>query len=140
MSFYPGRWTTPVSNSSAEFDYDEWCRVGRTQASSQVARDTRNHPVPQEDLSREPEFRTAMGPGSMLLFSSGHLHATAPNSSDRTRFSIDFRTVHREDLSSNRGAPNADSAATGTTIGDFLDCLAFAPIPQEIATLGAQTR
>ena len=41
-------------------------------------------------------------PGSALLFSAQHLHATVPNTSGRTRFSIDFRTVHREDIEGQR--------------------------------------
>ena len=29
MSFFPDYWAKAVPNSSAEFDYSEWCRVGR---------------------------------------------------------------------------------------------------------------
>jgi hypothetical protein len=43
-----------------------------------------------------------------------------PNDSGKTRFSIDFRTVNADDVAAQRGAPNVDSACTGTTMGDYL--------------------
>jgi len=43
-----------------------------------------------------------------------------PNTTGRTRFSIDFRTVHIDDAVAMRGAPNIDSACTGTTMNDYL--------------------
>jgi hypothetical protein len=42
------------------------------------------------------------------------------NTSGRTRFSIDFRTVHIDDVRDLRGAPNVDSHCTGSTMGDYL--------------------
>jgi hypothetical protein len=42
-----------------------------------------------------------------------------PNTSGVTRFSIDFRTVHLDDAAAKRGAPNIDSACTGTVMRDF---------------------
>jgi hypothetical protein len=58
--------------------------------------------------------------GGILLFSAAQMHSTVPNSTGRTRFSIDFRTVHRGDAEQFRGAPNVDSACTGTTMNDYL--------------------
>jgi hypothetical protein len=58
--------------------------------------------------------------GGITLFSAAQMHSTVPNTSGRTRFSIDFRTVHLDDAATRRGAPNLDSACTGTTMGDYL--------------------
>jgi hypothetical protein len=58
-----------------------------------------------------------------------------PNTSGRTRLSIDFRTVHADDLAARRGAPNLDSHCTGTTIGDYLRVTDLSHVPPEIAAL-----
>jgi hypothetical protein len=128
MSFFPEYWDKPVPNSSADFDYGEWCRVGRTMATSQVKEDTRKHPLPLAQVETRSELRIAGTKGDMILFSAAQLHSTAPNQSGLTRFSIDFRTINLDDLDNGRGAPNIDSQATGTTLGDFLRASDFEPI------------
>ncbi|HLJ56274.1 MAG TPA: hypothetical protein VKT77_14630 [Chthonomonadaceae bacterium] len=129
LAFYPGVWARPVANSSGDFDYDEWCRVGRAVAGSQVTVDTRNHPLPLEPLPADAEMRLTIGAGDLVLFSGAHLHATVPNGSGLTRFSFDFRTVNAEDIRLGAGAPNVDCRATGTTLGDFIRASDFSPVP-----------
>jgi hypothetical protein len=119
MGMFPSYWNRPIANTSADFDYDEWCRVGRQQAASQVDVDTRKHPLPSETVKGDP-MCMGLGVGTILIFSSAHLHATMPNTSGKTRFSVDFRTVNEEDVRAGRGAPNVDCRALGTTLGDFL--------------------
>ena len=106
MAFYPSYWDRALANSSADFDYGEWVRVGRAQAVS----------------------RYGARMGDAIVFSAAQLHATAPNTSGATRFSMDFRTVHIDDLQSGRGAPNIDSRARGSTLGDFLRVSDFSPL------------
>ena len=65
------------------------------------------------------------------MFSAAHLHSTVPNTSERTRLSIDFRTVHLDELIDG-GAPNLDSASTGTTIRDYVRGTDFDLVPDEI--------
>lgn len=138
MSMFPEYWTRAVPNSSDAFDYDEWCRVGRQQATSQTRVDTRKHPLPLDAIDTRSDLRICGMPGDVLMFSSAHLHSTAPNTSGRTRFSIDFRTLHLDDLAAGRGAPNVDARARGTTLGDFLRGGDFAKIaPDLIAREGA---
>jgi hypothetical protein len=50
MALYPGYFRKPVQNSSNTFDYDEWCNVGRNQAVANVKVDTRNHPLPTQNI------------------------------------------------------------------------------------------
>ena len=128
MSFYADYWTKPLANSSAEFDYGEWCRVGRTLATSQIETDTRKHPLPQSAPDKSSEIRINGTSGDVIVFSSSHLHETVANESEVTRFSIDFRTIALSDIESGRGAPNVDTRATGSTLGDFLRGSDFAPI------------
>lgn len=132
MSMFPEYWSTPVANSSAEFDYEEWCTVGRQQATSQVKQDTRKHPLPLAPVETRSDMRFSGAPGDVFLFSAAHLHSTAENSSGSTRFSLDFRTVSLDDLQAGRGAPNVDGAATGTTLGDFLRASDFQQIDADL--------
>lgn len=125
MSMLPGYWDQPVANSSGDFDYGEWCSVGRKLAAVQGKVDTRKHPLPSEAVRMDSELRIAGTTGDMLIFSAAQLHATAPNESGVTRFSIDFRTVSHSDLQERRGAPNVDTKARGTTLGDFLSATDF---------------
>jgi hypothetical protein len=120
MSFYPEYWNKNISNSSSCFDYEEWCAVGRQQAATQVNEDARKHPLPLETVSDVSELRIAASMGDLTLFSAAHLHATVPNNSGLTRFSIDFRTVFEDDLLKGNGAPDVDNASTGTTLIDYL--------------------
>jgi len=60
------------------------------------------------------------------------MHSSVPNDSGRTRFSIDFRTVHLGDVLARRGAPNFDSECTGTTMRDYLRLSDLAHIPEEV--------
>ena len=60
------------------------------------------------------------------------MHSSVPNTSGRTRFSIDFRTVNIDDVIAHRGAPNVDSECTGTTMGDYLRGTDLAHVPEEL--------
>jgi hypothetical protein len=132
MSMYPGYWSRPIPNSSQEFDYQEWCAIGRKMAVGQVGTDSRRHPLPTEEVRSDSESRFVLSSGEVMLFSASHLHATAPNTSGKTRFSIDFRTVHVDDLVNRRGARNIDNRSTGTTLGDFLHARDFSPIEPHV--------
>ena len=67
-----------------------------------------------------------------MLFSSNQLHASVPNTSGVTRFSVDFRTVHGEDAKIGRGATLVDAASTGSAIGDFLRGSDLEPLPEDL--------
>ncbi len=61
--------------------------------------------------------------------------ATQLYTSGVTRFSIDFRTVHFDDVVEKRGAPNIDAACTGTVMRDFLRGTDFARLPDDIVAM-----
>jgi hypothetical protein len=131
LAFYPSYWSRPIRNSSHGFDYDEWVRVGRAAATKEVGTDTRKHPLPTEPIDEAAEMRMVFRSAESVLFSASHLHATVPNTSGKTRFSLDFRTVHLDDLASGAASPNIDNASIGTTLGDFIRASDFSPIPRE---------
>jgi hypothetical protein len=132
MAFHLRYFGEPIKNSSADYDYAEWNRTGRQQAATQVKKETRKQPTAEEPLELEPQVRVVAAVGGPLIFSAAHLHSTVPNTTDRTRFSIDFRTVSLDDLSSGAGAVNVDANCTGTTLRDFLRASDLAPLPEEI--------
>ena len=135
MAFHTRYFAESVKNSSADYDYEEWSRTGRQQAAAQVKKETRKQPSAEEPLELEPQVRVVAAVGAPLVFSAAHLHSTVPNTTDRTRFSIDFRTVNIDDLAEGHGAPNIDSACTGTTLRDFLRASDLEPLPDEIVAM-----
>jgi hypothetical protein len=131
MAVHPVHWARPLRNSSAEYNYQEWNRVSRYQAAQQIGVDSRRQPHALEPVHKEPEIRLLPPPAGLMLFSGAQLHSTVPNTSGRTRFSIDFRTVHLDDVAAQRGAPNIDSRCTGTTMQDYLRCTDLVHLPPE---------
>ena len=70
--------------------------------------------------------------GGVMVFSGQQLHATATNTTEVTRFSVDFRTVHRGDLEHGVGAPRSDAHCTGTSLRDFLSCIDLQQLPADV--------
>jgi hypothetical protein len=132
MAFHPQYWNTALPNTSPGFDPYVWNATGRKDAAKFIHSDNRNHPAPVDPIPGEPQVRVVGEPSSMLLFSAAQLHSTVPNTSGRTRYSVDFRTLSLDDLVSGRGAANVDNASTGTTLRDFLRASDFTPVPEEI--------
>ncbi|MDZ8134453.1 MAG: hypothetical protein RM049_04020 [Nostoc sp. DedQUE04] len=128
MAFHPRYWSQPVKNTSRDYDYAQWTKESRKNAAQHIKTDTRKQPHAEETLEMEPQLRLITQVGGMILFSGAQMHSTIPNTSGYTRFSIDFRTVHFDDVIAQKGAPNIDSACTGTSLGDFLRGTDFYPI------------
>jgi hypothetical protein len=130
MAFHTRYWSTPVPNESSEFSYYEYVQTARKDAAKHVKKDTRKQPHAIGPVEREPEVRVITRAGGMLIFSGAHLHSTVPNTTGRTRFSIDFRTVHLDDVTGKKGALNLDSACTGTALRDFLRVSDLSRLPE----------
>jgi hypothetical protein len=120
MAFHPRYWDEGIANSSDGYNYYEWNATSRKDAAKHVKKDTRVQPKAEEPLEANPQVRIVCPVGGVVIFSAAHMHSTVENTSGETRFSIDFRTVHRGDLEARRGAPNVDSACTGTSLRDFM--------------------
>jgi hypothetical protein len=134
MAFHPRYWTRPLRNGSSRYNYYEWTRTSRQTAAQHIKTDTRDQPKPEEPVELDPQVRVVPESGGILLFSGNQLHSTVPNTSGRTRFSIDFRTVNIADVADGREAPNIDSACTGTTLRDFLRATDLQRVDEEIAS------
>lgn len=132
MAFHPRYWDQPVRNGSSGYNYQEWVRTSRFNAAQHVKADTRKQPHAEEPIELDPQVRIVPPVGGIIVFSAAQMHSTVPNATGRTRFSIDFRTVHLDDVVALKGAPNVDSACTGTTMNDYLRGTDLSHISDEI--------
>ena len=119
LAFYPSCFDKEVPNNSEDFDAYKWNAEGRKNAGKYIDSDPRPHPRFQGESLEDPQILVG-DPASLLVFSAQHLHATVPNDSGETRFSIDFRSVHRQDIVDHKGAHLSDNRSTGTTLRDFM--------------------
>ncbi|MFZ2168448.1 MAG: hypothetical protein WAW61_02310 [Methylococcaceae bacterium] len=133
MAFHPQYWTQPVKNSSAGYNYYIWNKIHRGEnVAKMIKEDPRPLPRPTEPMELDPQIRLICPVGGMVLFSAQQMHSSVPNTSGVTRFSIDFRTVHIDDVAAKRGAPNIDTECTGTVMRDYHRGTDLSRIPDEI--------
>jgi hypothetical protein len=108
IAFYPGYWSRPIANTSENWDLDairERRRTGERDEDLPIV------PEPTEPVDEDSELRIVIEPGDLLCFSGAHLHASVPNVSGETRFSVELRTVNLDDVRRDRGAPALDGRA-----------------------------
>jgi hypothetical protein len=137
MAFHQDYFDRAVPNSSSTYNYYEWNTKHRAAAASNVGRDTRPLPGPTDaaDLDLRNPLVLVPQVGGVIEFSGQHLHSSVPNHSGRTRFSVDFRTVHIGDIEAGRHAAAVDVACTGSSIRDFIRASDLAPMPERIVRL-----
>jgi hypothetical protein len=131
MAFHPRYWSNPVLNGSSNFNYYQW-NAARKTAGQLVKTDTREQPKPLEEIELDPQVRIVVPVGGMIMFSAAQLHSTVPNTWGRTRYSIDFRTVHMDDVINNGGAENVDSDPQGTSLRDFMRGTDLQRMPDDV--------
>jgi hypothetical protein len=113
--FFPQYFRVAVKNDSS--DYDAWvARVGwQNTTGVQAVYPT----VESQRIDPAQGIPFACRAGDLLIFSASHLHQTTQNESGKTRFSLDFRTVHTGDHAIGFGAPNVDNSSTGSALQDY---------------------
>lgn len=139
MAFHPRYWDEALPNNSACYNYYEWNKLSRKSAAQHIRSDTRAQPQSLVSVAADSQVRLVTQVGEAILFSGAHLHSTVPNSCGVTRYSIDFRTVNVDDLWERRGAPNLDSACTGTTLHDYLRGSDYSHLSEEVVALYADS-
>ena len=131
IAFHPHYWDQAVPNGSDGYDMAGWhAETGRLAAAGLP--DPRRRPEAYAPLQADPQIRLVLPPGGVTVFAGAQLHSTVPNETGKTRYSIDFRTVHYDDVVAGRGAPNYDSQCTGTKLVDFLRVADLAPLPPHV--------
>jgi hypothetical protein len=121
--FYPDWFERPVSNNSECFDYERWTRHGTDLRIGWQHPDHGKqhvHPGHVGELTPGREVGFSARAGQILLFAGAHFHQTRKNSTGRTRFSLDFRTVDLADDAAGVGAPNVDNRSTGSALVDYV--------------------
>jgi hypothetical protein len=108
IALYPAYWSKSIENTSAGWDLDE---IRAMRRSGTADEDLPIVPEPTEPVDTSSELRIVIEPGDLLCFSGAHLHASVPNVSQHTRFSVELRTVNRDDFERGRGAPDLDGRA-----------------------------
>jgi hypothetical protein len=131
MVFYPRYWNRAVKNGSHRYNYAEWNAQSRYVAAQQIGIDRRDQPKPEEEMDLSDDLRLQGEAGSMVVFSGAQMHASLENLSGGTRFSVDFRTVHMDEVVGGSGSPNVDSECTGTTMADYLRCRDLAQVSDD---------
>ena len=134
MALHPRYWSQPIKNGSSRYNYYRW-NEERATAAQHITHDPRYQPRAEEPLDADPQIRVILPAGGLLMFSAAHLHSTVPNTSGHTRFSIDFRTVHIDDVARNIGARNVDSEPVGTALRDFRRASDLAAMPDDLVAL-----
>jgi hypothetical protein len=133
MAFHPHYWAHRVANSSRGYNYYEWNSKHRGGHVTQYLKeDPRPLPRATEPMQLDPQVRIVCPVGGVIVFSGAQMHSSVPNTSGVTRFSIDFRTVHIDDLVADRGAPNVDAECTGTTIRDYQRGTDLSRLPEDV--------
>lgn len=136
MAFHPQYWNVAVKNDSDRFNYYAHNQQSRgAHVAKLVTSDPRVLPKPLEQLILDPQVRLIVPAGGIILFSAAQMHSSVPNTSGKTRFSIDFRVVHIDDVQAKRGAPRSDEACTGTTMRDYMRVTDLSHIPDELVAL-----
>jgi len=135
MAFHPHYWSQAVRNGSSEYNQYAWNLGARKEAATFVKSDPRKIPKPEQPVDVDPQIRLIPQAGGAIMFSGAQMHSTVPNTARRTRFSIDFRTVHLDDLINMTGAPNVDSAPSGTTLWELMRADDYSRIDESIIRL-----
>jgi hypothetical protein len=90
MAFHPNYWSSPVENSSASFDYQRWENHDRGAAAEQISEEKREYSGALEPMDLDQDLRIVTEPGGVTVFSGAQMHSTVPNTSGKTRLSIDI--------------------------------------------------
>lgn len=130
MGFYPRHFDQPLTNTSDTYNYYEWNTKNRASAAQHVRSDTREQPRSTDPVD-QLTIRYLPPPGGIILFAGAQLHESVQNTTNISRYSIDFRTVHLADVLSKSGAPNIDSHSTGTTMRDYLRASDLSHLPED---------
>jgi hypothetical protein len=136
MAFHPHYWGRGVANTSRGYNYYQWNQQHRGGHVTQYLKeDPRPLPKPAEAMELNPQIRLVVPPGGLILFSGAQMHSSVPNTSGKTRWSIDFRTVHAGDAAARKGAPKSDEMCTGTTMRDYFRATDLARLPEDIIAM-----
>lgn len=114
VAFWPDLFDRAVANTSGDWDYDALIASRR--------RGETDYPLLPRCMTSDdlgPARPAVIDVGDLMAFSGAHLHAGTVNGSGLVRYSLEVRSVDRDDLRSGRGARNVDGGAPRTPLHWF---------------------
>lgn len=118
IAIYPDYWEKPLSNNTATWSFEEFLLTrSKGESERQIAYPSALQPM--EPVDESGVIKVVLQPGELLNFSSAHLHASVPNTTQETRFSVEMRTFNSDDIKQSKAAPNIDNAASTPMYGWF---------------------
>lgn len=124
LAFHPLYWEQAVNNNSSQFNQGQDYKVQFR---------TTEIPHPSEKIAIEPEVRIVLPSSGTILFSGAQMHSAVPNTSGLTRYSLDLRTVHYDDVMAGVGAPNIDSHSCFKLLEKFIQAKDLKPFSRNLA-------
>lgn len=110
IALYPDYWENPIANNTDIWRFEDFLKQ-RADTGHERAGSYASAPSPQATVDESGIVKVMLQPGDILSFASAHLHASVPNTTQATRFSVEMRSINKKDLENNRAAPNVDNAA-----------------------------
>lgn len=130
IALYPHYFDRAIKNGSSQYKNQRLNQESRDYASKHLQPVMRVPPHAEEPIQLDPQIRMLCPVGGAYLFSAAQLYSTVPNTMNVTRYSIDFPTVHLDDLLARVGARNTDSPCTDTSMQDYLRGTDLTHIPE----------
>lgn len=113
LVLYPALFDRAVANSSDRWDFE----------TLKVRRRAGDSTYPNLPVATEPPVcdgvPVVVDPGVLVAFSGAHLHASTPNRTALTRFSLEVRSVCVDDVRQGLGPANVDGRAPGVRLEWF---------------------
>ena len=123
FEFYPDEYRRKVANDSEIFDYNDWIKDGPALKIGWQKRDSgerAGYPRATGEPNRTHSLGFSCQKAEHLIFAGAHYHMTLPQNFETTRYSLDFRIVHLDDIAARAGAPNVDNRSRGSTFVDYI--------------------
>lgn len=108
IAFYPDYWSKPVTNTTSTWDFDEYL-AQRQSVKPERSIEYPSAPKVTQAVDSSNIVKVVISPGDVLNFSSAHLHASVPNTSTATRYSVEMRTIIEDNLDGKKQAKNIDN-------------------------------
>ena len=127
IAFYPDYWDKPTINTTADWAVEEYL-IARSETPVNEVVPYPEAPGLSQTIDEEAAVKVVINAGDILCFSSAHLHATVPNTTDLSRYSVEMRTVNLVDLKTGRGAPNVDNAGGKSRFNWYRHAISGSPL------------
>ncbi len=134
ITFYPEYWQQPLANNTGQWRFTDYLE-SRNQSAAERQVAYPSAPQPIEPVDESGAVKIMLQPGDVLNFASAHLHASAVNITQATRFSVEMRTVHIPDLHQQRQAPNVDNQGEPAMYKWFKGIEGGVPLSERLGSL-----